>query len=409
MSDFKTMVADLHKVNISADKLLNCTGIISDTQEDSLFPKSANNEIFFKSLNIAIVGYTSDLVGYWDPFTCKTGLPGSEECAVYASEELAKRGHKVKLYMNPHPDSIWCSSSSNPQWLPENRWHSPDNSDTYDLVLMWRRFDPDTGRKRSKTVFFWAHDSPPEGQIYNFPSFDGICILSEHHRLQFNNWNNFNNVPYTICGNGIVPSHFETPMQISNIYSVGYFSNYSRGLGILISIWPEIRKEFPEATLSICYGRETWNTMSPDHLQNLINKITEYKDIGVTEHGKIGHIELASIMQQTSVWSYPCITTGETYCITAIKCQAAGCIPVTTRIGALDETVHPTAPNIPLIQNEQDITLYKQLLLDTLRKIKDSPNDKIIEERKKYINFASDHTWSSCLDKWLALYESVKK
>jgi glycosyltransferase involved in cell wall biosynthesis len=428
LADFATLDSMANSSEDLDEKIKIYKEIVSRAQTDNNFYKSIDIEKFWQSsemfqklkysetsdnnLSIAILGYGSDLFGYWDPFMCESGLPGSEECAVYASQELAKRGHKVTLYMNPSEKSIWRSPLSNPRWLPESMWHSTDNNDTYDLVLMWRRFDHNVGRKRGKMVFFWSHDSPPTlppGQMFGpFPLFDGICILSKHHRLQFNTWNGFNNIPYTICGNGIVPSQFNNPMNITNPYSVGYFSNYARGLILLIIMWPEIRKEFPEATLSICYGRETWKTMLPDHLQFVIEKIKEYESIGVIEYGKVGHLELASIMQMTSVWAYPCTALSETYCITAIKCQASGCIPVTTRIAALNETVHPEAPNIPVIQNNNDIIQYKDLLLNTLRRIRDNNPEEIKAERQKYINFSKTHTWSNCVDKWLTLYQSLK-
>lgn len=361
-----------------------------------------------KSLNIAILGYRVNAIGPWDPSDTIKGLPGSEECAVYGSQELANRGHKVTVYLSPPDGSPWREPSSNPRWLPVELWNAADNTETYDMVLLWRRYDVDNARKRGKYVFFWSHDSPAiPPNVPRFPNFDGIFMLSEHHRSQFSSWPGFNDIPYIISGNGILLDHFDKPMQFTNPYSIGYFSNYARGLIFLILIWPEIRKFFPEATLSICYGRETWGTMPPHLLQFVINKIEEYKSIGVTEHGKVGHLELANIMQNTSIWSYPSIALGETFCITAVKCQAAGCIPVTTRLAALDETVHPEAPNIRAITNDADIHKYLGLILGTLTRIKTSNPEDIKKEREKYIAYGRQYTWERCVDKWLELYYRV--
>ena len=424
MTEFANMDKAAHAAKTPSDKIKIYREITRRAQIDDQFRNEIDQERFMNSsrafmhllckeprdsgLKIAILGYKVPLMEKWDPFDTIKGLPGSEECAVYASEELVRRGHHVTVYMNPPDESIWKSPFSNPRWLPEDLFHVSENKDYYDLILMWRRFDVNTGRRRSKIVFFWPHDSPafPPGTI--FPNFDGVCILSEHHRRQFQEvFSRFDDVPYTICGNGIVPAQFTSPMSFTNPYSIGYFSNYSRGLAALILIWPEIKEEFPEATLSICYGRETWNTMPPYLLKLLIAKIEEYKDLGVTEHGKVGHQQLASIMQSTSIWAYPCNSLGETYCITAVKCQAAGCIPVTTRIGALNETVHPDAPKSSNITNIESIQEYKSILLQTLRRTRDSSPDQLSQERLKYRLFALQWSWSACIDKWLELFHRV--
>lgn len=349
---------------------------------------------------IAILGYSSESFGYWDPFTVESGLPGSEEAVVYSSFELVNKGYKVHVYMNPHPSSIWKSAFSNPRWFSESYWYDSSNLESYDLVLMWRRYDVETGRKRGKVVFFWSHDSPSKS--FNFPKFDGSCVLSNHHKEQLSKFHPmFDKVPYVISGNGILPNQFSNPMSFKNPYSIGYFSNYSRGLTTLINLWPEIKKEFPQATLSICYGRQTWNTMSKESLDLLVSKIKEYKELGVTEYGKVGHETLANIMQNTSIWAYPCNTEAETFCITAIKCQVAGCVPVVRRIGALFETVHPSAPSV----NSMDIKEYKELLFNTLKKI--SYYDT--KQRLIFRDFGLKFTWEDCVNKWLDLYKKVRK
>lgn len=356
-------------------------------------------------LNIAILGYKSNLVGHWDPLSVNNGLPGSEECAVYASEELANRGYNVTLYMNPSPNCLFKSRYSNPRWLTDEDWYSSSNKESYDLVLMWRRFDKDEGSRRGKKVFFWPHDSPGRNGI--FPNFDGVLPLTEHHRKQLCILYNFDKVPYAICGNGILPSQFPKLRTVDNLFSIGYFSNYSRGLELLIDIWPDIKMRFPKAILNICYGRETWNTISDCQLKLLIEKIEKYKEIGVIEHGKVGHNELANIMRNTSIWAYPCNTTAETFCITAVKCQAAGCIPVTTRIGALDETVCRDAPSLHIINNNNDKILYTKMLFDTLTRVSILNKEELLEEREKYREFAMKFTWSNCIDKWMELYNKL--
>lgn len=125
-------------------------------------------------------------------------------------------------------------------------------------------------------------------------------------------------------------------------HSVGYFSSYDRGLDTLLDMWPEVLKQIPEATLDIYYGWNIYDKMhsiNPERMKHkwmMIRKINELQ--GVTEHGRVDHQTLAGRMKEIQIWAYPTEFT-EIHCITALKAQEAGCIPVTTGIYALEETI----------------------------------------------------------------------
>jgi glycosyltransferase involved in cell wall biosynthesis len=127
-------------------------------------------------------------------------------------------------------------------------------------------------------------------------------------------------------------------------HSVGYFSSYDRGLECLLDMWPEIHKRVSDATLDIYYG---WDTFDAAHRSNplkmkwkwqMIRKLYSLKDMGVAEHGRVSHEELAKAMKEIEVWAYPTEFT-EIHCITALKAQEAGCYPIVTAVAALNETV----------------------------------------------------------------------
>lgn len=122
--------------------------------------------------------------------------------------------------------------------------------------------------------------------------------------------------------------------------SVGYFSAYYRGLECLLNMWPKIREQVPDATLDVYYGWESWTAIQgeDDFYERMERKFAELKDQGVTVHGRVSHVELASAMRSIQVWAYPTEFT-EIHCITALKAQEAGCYPVVTTVGALNETV----------------------------------------------------------------------
>lgn len=355
------------------------------------FPK--NND--FKS--IAIIGYISGLIGEWDPESAKTGIPGSEEAIINMARELVDLGWNVYVYANPPKKSIWSLPVSNPHYIPIG----DICDDQHDVIILWRIQDFQFGLRHGKKVYFWPHDLPTVPFTDSLTKINGCIFLSEFQRNEYIKFESkFKEIPYIVSGNGIQIEQFENPLNRRiNPYSCVYISNYARGLEILLDIWPSIKKEFPKTQLGIYYGRETWGSANASRIAKIVDKIEKLKKRGVTEHGKVGHGKLAEVLLKSSILAYPCNTTAETYCISAVKAQAAGCIPIITRIGALRETVHPDAPSVDSISTLEEIEEYKKLFIETLNKIKNSEDD-LEADRKKYIDFASSKTWKNCTIQW---------
>lgn len=123
-----------------------------------------------------------------------------------------------------------------------------------------------------------------------------------------------------------------------------YASSYDRGLVTLLELWPAIKEKEPDATLDIFYG---WNSFDMVHKKNpeqmkwkwsVIRMLNDLSELGVKEHGRVSHEELADRFREAKVWAYP-TEFNEIHCITALKAQEAACIPVTTGCYALKETV----------------------------------------------------------------------
>lgn len=138
-------------------------------------------------------------------------------------------------------------------------------------------------------------------------------------------------------------------------------------------MWPEIRKAVPDATLDIYYG---WNGFDEMHRSDpaqmkwkweVIRKLFELKELGVVEHGRVSHEELAKEMKRIKVWAYP-TTFAEINCITAIKAQAAGMIPITSHCYALKESVLVDEPSYDDIDvNKPAQKEFIQRMVDALK------------------------------------------
>lgn len=121
-----------------------------------------------------------------------------------------------------------------------------------------------------------------------------------------------------------------------------YQSSYDRGLENLLQMWPNIKQKYPDATLEIAYGWDTFDKMlanNPERQQWKVHMISAMKQEGITDHGRVGKKELKEIRQNCGILAYPS-SFYEIFCIGVVEAQLDGCVPVVTQIGALSETVH---------------------------------------------------------------------
>jgi len=338
----------------------------------------------------------------WDPNSVKKGISGSEEAVIYASEVLAKKGYQVTIYGCPPENSLYSVSNSNPRYINCSEFIKDSG---FDILIVWRcqNFNDWTIGK-AKYVYYWLHDIGTHDIPFQVPKqTNGVFFLTDYHRKTYPQID----TSYCIAGNGIKIDHFVPHWNSKrDLYKCIYASNYSRGLNILLYVWPDIRKAVPKATLDIYYGRETYNTLDKTSLNEMIKLIESYKSLGVTEKGKVGHEELAKAMCQASVWTYPCNNYSETFCITATKAQAAGMIPVCTDLGGLKETVNPLSSFI--IKNDiktiAGINEFKNTVISTLMNIEQHEI-----KRNLCIDFAKNWTWEHVVDKWLELHGEILK
>lgn len=282
-----------------------------------------------KSLTI----FTGQSWEEWNPESAKTGIGGSEEAVINMAKEFKALGWNVTVYgtHGPEPkeyDGVW--------YRP---WWDFGVEEPCDVFIGWRDPAVFEFKINAKKTYLWLHDTnPPESlTAKRLSNITKVITLSQWHRELYPN------VPDSkmmVSRNGILPEQF-TGEVVKDAKKVVYTSAPDRGLECLLRLWPEIKKQVPKATLYWAYGWNTFDKIQASNPQVQIwkSKMQELlKQDGVTELGRIGHKELAELMKSANVWAYPTEFT-EISCITAMKMQAAGAVPVCTTVAALDETV----------------------------------------------------------------------
>ncbi len=177
-------------------------------------------------------------------------------------------------------------------------------------------------------------------------------------------------------------------------------SSYDRGLQHLLEMWPDIKKEVPEATLHCYYGWQLFEKFYKDNPASVIwmNKMKELmKQEGVTDHGRIPQHELKEEMLKSGIWAYP-THFGEINCISALKAQAYGCEPVVVNYAALREVVKFGRKIEGDIYDEETKEEFKKQLIDALK----NPMNDI--ERDRMEHTMDDVKWEKVAESWGVLF-----
>jgi glycosyltransferase involved in cell wall biosynthesis len=185
--------------------------------------------------------------------------------------------------------------------------------------------------------------------------------------------------------------------KMRDLHKVIYTSSYDRGLEHLLEMWPDIVKEVPDATLDIYYGWQLFDRFYTDNpsSMNWKKKMLEgmsYK--GVTEHGRVPQPELKGIMEKCAIWAYP-THFGEINCISAMKAQAYGCMPVVINYAALQTTVQYGIKLDGDIYDQETKDKFKVALIDSLK------NPMFENKRKEMMDWAQKKfAWSEVAKSW---------
>lgn len=332
----------------------------------------------------------------WDPDSVNSGVTGSEEAVIYMSKSLANLGYEVTVLGYPPKGSNYSIEEANPRFVPLS--FMPKKP--FDIAISWRMpWKGEELKKLASKVYLWPHDTYHSTLTpQQIKAFDGVLWISRWQRAQWYSVNPFFVHFRPIFGNGLPLEQFPEIVERDNPYSCIYGSNYARGLEILLDIWPEVRKEYPEATLDVYYGWEHWGLLSQEQEQKMRSQVADLASFGVAEHGLVSHEKLTDAYAKASFWTYPCICP-EVFCITALRAQSAGAIPVIIQGTGLKETVRHGY----FCETAEE---YLPLLLKAMSDAKGVE----LKKRQRMRDFIlKDYTWEQIALQWKKHFEEGKE
>lgn len=348
--------------------------------------------------SIAIVCGSSAL-GAWGPWSLNEGIGGSEEAVIQLSKELTLIGWHVTVFATPG-QRVGIHNGVN--W--KHYWEF-NGRDTFDILIGWR--DPSFFDKayKARKRYLWLHDVIDKEELIpeRLDNLEGVIFVSNYHR------NLFPMVPDNkafASANGVDSSQFDIEVE-RDPKKVIYMSAHERGQELLQRIWKDVVNEVPEAHLHCYYGWSGYDFVNKDNPERMEWKeklIQNMKELpNFTDHGKVGHDEIAKAIKSAGIWAYP---TGfpEVFCITGVKAQLGGAYPVTSDFAVLPETVpHGDKIHIEELDKDTHVGRWTDKLLEEykdmlVKRLKNPPTE---EERQKMTKWAiENYAWSVTAKGW---------
>ena len=177
-----------------------------------------------------------------------------------------------------------------------------------------------------------------------------------------------------------------------------YTSAPYRGLHLLIYAFLKIKEAIPNVRLKIFSSMARYDQPEFDELKQIFDFAETIE--GVELRGSIPQAQLALELRAASLFAYP-NTFPETHCIALREALAAGCLAVTTDLGALSETSGGYAVLIP---NHKDpnhyIEAFSEITISELRRIKEHPESVEQQLRSQLDWLHAHHTWTHNAKGW---------
>ena len=168
-----------------------------------------------------------------------------------------------------------------------------------------------------------------------------------------------------------------------------------RGLMNLATIFPAIRKRFPDVSLYITSDYTLWGTDAlNEKFKAIFSTMTQ-----VFYYGKVSRQKLINIQKTAEIMVYPG-NYDENFCIAAAECMAASTVPVVSNIGALKTTVGEGGIVIDGIPSDGD---YEKKFVDKVCELLENRNKlKELSIKAREIAF-KNYNWKLIALDWHTL------
>lgn len=368
----------------------------------------------------SIAFFTKPLFEPWHPaLEAEHGAGGAETCIMRLAPRLAAKGWRVAVFGTPG-DREGVDPETGVEWWPSMEWNPLE---PFSVFVSSRAPEVFDSYLRSRVNLLWMHDVnareellPDRGSFGSrWAKIDSVLALSDWHAHHLRRLYGMPASMVQVMRNGIEPSAFVPfqDLQLAHRREMRfvYASSPDRGLDVLLGLWEKVRQKWPEATLDIFYGWDAIDRIIAAYpgtdtgigLSQFRGWIEEMLDAlgreegGVRWRGRVPQAQMQAELAQVSMWLYPTYFC-ETSCITALEMQAAGVVPVTSRLAALTETLASWDEH--LVDGWPNNESYQRQWIDKLVELAGAEKDYLLARRLVAWRHAQMLTWDRQTEAW---------
>jgi glycosyltransferase involved in cell wall biosynthesis len=347
-------------------------------------------------------------------------LGGSQSALCYLSEALALRGVDVTLITGTSTPGlvrgVVCVNGAQRPW---------EHIAGADLVVVLNECPPEMAVKLranlsiNTRLILWtqhAHDEPAIAALRDAAIrdvWDYFVFVSDWQRDEYVRAFDIRPVRCTVLRNAVAPSfaHMFAPGQrVMDAKAwpptLAYTSTPFRGLDVLLDSFPAIRSAVPGVRLQVFSSLTPYRVAATaDPYGPLYRRCAETE--GVDYVGAVSQSDLADRLRGVTALAY-LNRFAETSCISVMEALAAGCLVVSSRLGALPETGMGFAHLMPVPSDPaQHAALYAQLMIGVLSDYcKGEATERRLRAQVEHVNAAI--TWATRADAWIAWIQDIR-
>lgn len=361
-----------------------------------------NYEKAAQALGMTLVDTETDIVFYTAgiPFNgntiYETGLGGSESSLFFVAREFARLGYRVHVFNNCDQPGTY----ENVKYDEMVDFHIYSHFNHMKVFVSLRSLLPFKMQVQADYKVLWVQDNPNveylEGETLEGLDFNQIFTLSEFQTKQ---WQQAFGIPrekFFITSNGTDLAPFEAKNLPRNRNKLIYSSRPSRGLDVLLDIFPKIKTEKPEAELHL------FTYLLKENDDEMTPLLAKTQQPGVFLRGSVSKTELAQEMLTARLMVYPS-TFRETSCIAAIEAQAAGLPIVTSNLAALPETIEHNETGI-ILNGDAHSPAYQEEFIKTVIRLMDDNEEWARLSANGIRRAAKNYAWPLIAKTWESLF-----